>query len=161
MRNVTILGLGFILGIVTAAGICIWKKPPVAVPGALSPTLVGKATTPEVRTVYVYKTAKKPTGTPTGSDILTAVQTKTQTVTALLDEQGHASIVFQTNPSLWFAREKVWSGSFYAGYRGSDYVSRGTLEYSFLQVKTVHISISLSADRGDETKLFGGIGIRF
>lgn len=154
--------IGFFIGLLLAAGVCMWKAKPVAVVGQTIPELVGKTQEAQVRTVYVYRDAKKPKGTQPGTEVLTAVKTNEGTATALLDPVGHTSIVLTTDPLPWLAKSKEWHGSLYIGAYDQKSVYRATLERSFFQTKLVHWGLVASADKGPEdTKLFLGIGFRF
>lgn len=156
------LAIGFLIGIFVATGVCMWKPKPIAVVGQTIPALVGKPQEAQVRTVYVYRDAKKPKGTQPGTEVLTAVKTKEGTATALLDPLGHTSIVLTTDPLPWLAKSKEWHGSLYIGAYDNKSVYRATLERSFIQTKRLHWGTVVSADKGpDDTKLLIGIGFRF
>ena len=76
MKNAAIW---FVHGMLVSAGYMVWKssQAPEAVPGEVTPDIRGQVATPEVRTIYLYRDAKKPRGTPAGSEVLTAVKTDT------------------------------------------------------------------------------------
>lgn len=154
--------IGFFIGLFVAAGVCVWKAKPVATVGEVIPELVGKPQEAQVRTVYVYRDAKKPKGTLPGTEVLTAVKTKEGTATALLDPVGHTTIVLTTDPLPWLAKSREWHGSLYIGAYDQKSVYRATLERSFFQTKRVHWGLVASADKGPEdTRLLIGIGFRF
>lgn len=161
MTNLSKHGIAFILGLIAATAICIWKAKPVTVVGETIPELVGKPQEAQVRTVYVYRDAKKPNGTQPGTEVLTAVKTKEGTATALLDPVGHTSIVLTTDPLPWLAKSKEWHGSLYAGVQDSTTVYRATIERSFIQTKSIHWGVVAGVDKGQDTKLFVGVGFRF
>lgn len=159
---------GFFIGLIVAAGICAWKAKPVATVGDVIPELVGATKEASVRTVYIYRDAKKPKGTPATTDVLTAVKTPTGTATALLDPEGYTSIVLTKEPQPWLAKSREWHGSFYAGVQDSTTIYRATIERSFIQTKSLNWGIIAGVDKatgkvdkGKDTKLFVGVGFRF
>lgn len=162
MTNLYRFSIGFLTGLLVATVVCMWKAKPVAVVGETIQELAGKTQEAQVRTVYVYRDAKKPKGTQPSTEVLTAVKTKDGTATALLDPVGHTSIVLTTDPLPWLAKSREWHGSLYIGAYDQKSVYRATLERSFFQTKRVHWGTVVSADKGPEdTKLFLGIGFRF
>jgi len=155
---------GFVLGLAAAAvvvGLHAGRRPP-AMPGAGTPNVATRTATPETRTVYVYRDAKKPVGASPGSVLLTEVKTKTGTAAALLDTGGHASIVLQDAPAPWFARAPAWDRSLYIGFRGADFTYRVTVIRDRWQIKQLRLGVAVSIDYSrSETKGFIGIGGRF
>ena len=130
MKNAAIW---FVLGMLVSAGYMVWKssQAPEAVPGEVTPDIRGQVATPEVRTIYLYRDAKKPRGTPAGSEVLTAVKTDTGTATALLDTEGRASIVLQTDPLPWLARESAHDVTLIYGQMDGETVTRGGYRCSY------------------------------
>lgn len=160
MRNIAI---GFALGLVVAAGYCAWRasQAPDAVPGVVTPELQKQVATPEVRTVYIYRDAKMPKGA-TG-DVLTAVKTDTGTATTLLDTEGRASIVLQTDPLPWLARESAHEVTLIYGQMDGETVTRGGYRWSFLQSKRLHAVAAIEANLGVsvESQTLVGVGLSY
>lgn len=153
--------IGFCIGLIVASGVCFWKEKPTAVVGEVIPELVSATKEPSVRTVYVYRDAKKPKDTPTTTEVLTAVKTPTGTATALIDLSGNTTIVLTKDPKPWLAKSREWHGSLYAGVQDSTTVYRATIERSFIQTKSLHWGVVVGVDKGQDTKLFVGVGFRF
>ena len=155
---------GFVLCLIVAAVAFLWRESlsPPAVVGQPTAEIAAKAATPETRTVYVYRDAKRPAGAATDTAVLTAVKTETGTATAVLSPEGRASIILQTDPAPWFAAADGWQGSLYAGVQGGSVVYRGTASRDIARLKNAYVGIAVSADRyPEETKFFVGVGIRF
>lgn len=144
------LGLGFVLGLMVAAGYTAWQasQAPQAVPGVVTPEIQEQVATPETRTVYVYRDAEKPLGTPAGTEVLTAVKTDTGTATALLDDTGHASIVLQTDPAPWFGRTRQQTVTVVYGSMAGEMVSRLEYRYDLWQVKNLNIGLAAETNLG-------------
>lgn len=163
MTNLKSLALGIVIGLLIAAGYVAWKagQTPKAVPGEVTPEIRGQVATPEVRTVYVYRNAKKPKGT-TG-DVLTAVKTDTGTATTLLDTEGRASIVLQTDPLPWLARESHHEVTLIYGQMDGETVTRGGYRWSFLRSKRFHAVAAIEANLGasGESLTLVGVGLSY
>jgi hypothetical protein len=158
----TKVATGFVLGLIVAAAVVLWRESlrPPAVVGQPTAEIAAATATPEIRTVRVYKDAKKPKGT-TG-DVLTAVKTQTGTATALLSQEGRASIILQTDPTPWFATANDWHGSLYAGVQSGSVVYRGTASRDIARIKNAYVGFVVAADKyPDETRIFVGVGVRF
>lgn len=164
MGNLKYISIGFALGLVVAAGYSIWtaKHRPPAVVGQITPEIAIQTATPETRTVYIYRDAKRPAGVAKDTAVLTAVKTKTGTATAILSPEGRANIILQTDPSPWFAKANDWHGSLYAGVQGGATVYRGTVSRDIARIKNAYMGFVVAADKyPEETKIFVGIGVRF
>ena len=165
MKPVTASGvaLGLILGLVVATGISVWQakhRPPATV-GQVTPEIAAQTASPEVRTVYIYNTAKPP-GSPTGSEVLTAVKTKTGTATALLSPEGRASIVLQTDPAPWFGKDHKQALYLIYGYMDNRTVTRVEYSYSLAQVKRLDIAAHLGGNVGaGESRALVGISVGY
>ena len=164
MKNAAI---GFVLGILVSAGCMVWKasQAPEAVPGEVLPEILGQVATPEIRTVYLYRDAKKPRGAPTGSEALTAVKTDTGTATTLLDAAGHASIVLQTDPATWFGKTRKQTVTVIYGSMAGEMVSRLEYRYDLWQVKNLNIGLAaetnLGASQGHRAIIGVGLSYRW
>lgn len=163
MADLKSLALGIVLGLMFATGYVLWKasQTPEAVPGTVTPEIRGQVATPEVRTVYVYRDAKKPKGA-TG-EILTAVKTQTGTATALLDETGRASIVLQTDPLPWLARESAHEVTLIYGSMDHETVKRLGYRWEFLRVKRLHLGLTAETNLGaaGESRTLVGVGLAY
>lgn len=162
MRNAVI---GFILGLLISAGYVAWKASQTsdAVPGEVTPELQKQVATPEVRTVYVYRNAKKPRETPLGTEVLTAVKTDTGTATTLLDTAGRASIVLQTDPTPWFGMKRQQTVAVVYGYMAGEMVSRLEYRYDLWQVKNLNIGLAAETNLGASQghRAIVGVGLSY
>lgn len=154
----------FTLGLLIGAIGYWWVTglPPQSTHGELTQEIKSKVATPETRTVYIYRGAKKPLGAPKDSDVLTAVKVKEGIATAVLSAEGTTSIIISKEPIPWFRRSRRWGGSFYVGIRDSESIYRASVDRDLIQMKRAHIGVVLSADKApSETKIFAGVGVRF
>lgn len=163
--NIKSIAIGFILGLLVAAGYSAWRasQAPESVPGAITPEIQRQVATPEARTIYVYRDAKKPTGTPISSDVLTAVRTDFGTATALLDDSGRASIVLQTNPTPWFGRKRQQTVTVVYGSMAGEMVSRLEYRYDLWQVKNLNIGLAAETNLGASQghRAIVGVGLSY
>lgn len=159
MKPFTAGALGLIFGLILATGISAWmaKHRPSAVIGQITPEIASQTATQEVKTVYVYKTARKPLGTPQGSEVLTAIKTKEGIATALLDRAGRTSIILQTDPTPWFGKSHKQTISVIYGQMDSHTVNRVEYSYSLAQIKRLDIAAHLGGniDQGESRALVG------
>lgn len=148
--NAKSLTIGIIIGIILSTAYVVWKSTQDAVVGEPTKEITKLVATPEIRTVYIYKDAKKPPGT-TG-DVLTAVKTETGTATALLDDTGHASIVLKTDPIAWLSTKGAHQVTYTYGYTDGEVVNRLGYRWDFLRVKRVHFGLLAENNIGSANK---------
>ena len=151
MKNFIINVTMFIFGMLVIVIFCTWKayhRPPPLI------QIITKQV-PEVRTVYIYKDKKQ-------GDVLAAARIPKGSITAILDQTGHTNLIYEPDTLKWFSKETAFHGSLYAGFRGSTFTYRGTLERSFAQIKHVQLAWTISADKDSQRAVFfAGVGGRF
>lgn len=157
------IGIGIIIGLLLSAGYVYWKSKqvPKSVVGEVTAEIKESTATPEVRTVYVYKTINKPPGTPTTTEVLTAVKTETGTATALLDESGRASIVLQTDLIPWLAFKQNHQATIIYGRMDSEMVTRVGYKWRFLQVKRLELGLAAEANIAGDSRSLVGIELSY
>ena len=155
--------LGFIAGLLVAAIVCYfaWPKPQKGVIGQVTSEIQAKQAEPVIRTVYVYKDAKKSLGTSQGDEVLTAVKTKDGTATATLDTEGHAHVILTTDPTPWFGKQSKHNLSLIYGRMDHETVTRLQYRLDFIQVKKLNIGLSAGANIGGESRALVGVSLSY
>lgn len=159
IQNAKYIFIGVIVGIILSTAYVVWKSPQDAVVGEVTKEIKKQVAIPEIRTVYIYKDAKKPTGT-TG-DVLTAVKTEIGTATALLDDKGHTSIVLKTDPIAWLSTKGAHQVTYTYGHTDGEVINRLGYRWDFLRIKRVNFSLLAETNLDNTGNTLVGVGISY
>ncbi len=166
-RDVILLSVGLILGLIIAAVICVWKaKPGHSTVPIVAPEIAHVPTITEKLPVKTYPTlVNKKLGIPPTDKVLTStIGTPTkrpQTVTAAIDSEGTTRLYVRTDPLPWFSRAKKQQLSMTYGVMDRAAVKRLEYRYDMLHIKQMDIGFSAEANILTNNSTHSLIGINF